>query len=115
MDPSSIADIAIFAAIVLIGPRLLKQSLERAGDGIAQLFVPPDRALGWPHGVQERDEPWAWRPAAASSGPGDRPSDASTLTDAPSMIELVDLPFEQAAVSDALVVRVGAVRTRHRP
>jgi hypothetical protein len=56
--------------------------MSRAGDGMATLFVPPDRSLGWPRGVQEDDEPWGWRPGledpdlpvAVGGAPGDGPS-----------------------------------------
>jgi hypothetical protein len=41
--------------------RFVVTTMGRAGDVMATLFVPPDRALGWPRGVQESDEPWAWR------------------------------------------------------
>jgi hypothetical protein len=31
---------------------------------MASLLVPPDRTLGWQHGVQEKDVEWSWqRPA----------------------------------------------------
>ncbi|MBA2382913.1 MAG: hypothetical protein H0V73_12450 [Chloroflexi bacterium] len=61
MDASRVA---ITLAVLLVGVgvgRFLLFTSGRAGDGIATLFVPPDHALGWPHGVQESDEPWAWR------------------------------------------------------
>jgi hypothetical protein len=45
--------------------RVLAQ-LGVASDLMASLFVPPDRALGWPHGVQKQDTPWSWRPPSAS-------------------------------------------------
>ena len=48
-------------------PARCSRSVGQAADGMATLFVPPDRALGWPRGVQEIDDPWAWqvpRPAA---------------------------------------------------
>lgn len=57
--------------IVLIGlGRFVLTSLDRAEHGFASLFVPPDRSLGWPHGVQESDEPWAWRAPATVEDPG---------------------------------------------
>jgi hypothetical protein len=48
--------------------RLLAQ-LGLASDFLASLFVPPDRTLGWPHGVQEQDTPWTWRLPAAPKDP----------------------------------------------
>jgi hypothetical protein len=63
-------------AILLAGigiSRFVLSTMGRAGDVMAALFVPPDRALGWPHGVQESDEPWGWRrpPSIASERPID--------------------------------------------
>jgi hypothetical protein len=68
-------------AILLVGVglgRFVVSSLGQAGDVMASLFVPPDRALGWPHGVQEGDEPWAWHGSvggAAAQLPIDRGDD----------------------------------------
>jgi hypothetical protein len=42
--------------------RLVLGTLDRAEAGFASLFVPPDRTLGWPRGVQESDAPWGWHP-----------------------------------------------------
>jgi hypothetical protein len=70
--------------------RFVLTTMGRAGDVMATLFVPPDRALGWPRGVQESDEPWAWRrsPALAAERPiepnddgGDGPADPTQFTD----------------------------------
>jgi hypothetical protein len=66
--------------ILLVGigiSRFVVTTMGRAGDVMATLFVPPDRALGWPHGVQESDEPWAWRrpPSVASERPIDPKDD----------------------------------------
>ena len=69
MDPSRFA---VTLAVLLIGiglGRVVIGSAGRAGDAMAALFVPPDRALGWPHGVQESDEPWGWRPGAPAFDP----------------------------------------------
>jgi hypothetical protein len=66
MDPARFAaTLAILLIAIGLG-RLVVASVGPTADGMATLFVPPDRALGWPHGVQESDEPWAWRPAAAA-------------------------------------------------
>jgi hypothetical protein len=65
--------VVIVIAAASVG-RVLSQ-LGLASDLMASLFVPPDRALGWPHGVQEQDTPWTWRlPKASSTSPID-PSD----------------------------------------
>ena len=56
-------------AVLLIGvglARFIFSTMGRACDVMASLFVPPDQALGWPHGVQESDEPWGWRGSAAA-------------------------------------------------
>jgi hypothetical protein len=67
-------------AVLLIGigiSRFVLSTMGRAGDVMASLFVPPDRALGWPRGVQESDEPWGWRRPSAGglSRPGDTGAD----------------------------------------
>jgi len=110
MDTPNLLIPAVLALLLIFVPRLVLQSVGRASEGIAQLFVPPDRALGWPRGVQESDEPWAWRePAVGLAGePG------TTEPAGPDLVELVDIPFERAAVRDALIVRVHAVRPRRR-
>jgi len=70
--------------------RFVVTTMGRAGDVMATLFVPPDRALGWPRGVQESDEPWAWHrpPSVAAERPiepnddgGDGPGDPTEFTD----------------------------------
>ena len=63
MDP---AIIRILIASVIVTSLLLVgwwaiSDLGRSSDVMASLFVPPDLRLGWPHGVQESDEPWGWR------------------------------------------------------
>lgn len=65
--PSLVTLAAVVAAAVVIVPRLVLESAGRASDGIAQLFVPPDRSLGWPHGVQEGDDPWGWHSASEAA------------------------------------------------
>src|SRR5216110_3112070 len=69
MDPSGLVVIAAVAAAVVVVPRAVLRSVGTAGDVVAQLFVPPDRSFGWPHGVQEIDAPWRWTDAAGSSRP----------------------------------------------
>jgi hypothetical protein len=65
MDLSPIIVVAVILLAAGGTGRVLAQ-LGLASDLMASLFVPPDRALGWPHGVQEQDAPWRWRPPAAS-------------------------------------------------
>jgi hypothetical protein len=61
------------ALIVVTGAGRVLTTLGRASDCMASLFVPPNRSLGWPHGVQEQDAPWSWQ-AAAPSADGDLPA-----------------------------------------
>ena len=77
--------------IVLVGlGRFVLTSLDRAEHGFASLFVPPDRALGWPHGVQEGDEPWAWRkPVAHIEDPGLEPPGGAGQ---PTVVETTAVP-----------------------
>ena len=75
--------VALALVLVAIGLSRFLNTAGRAGDMMAALFVPPDQSLGWPHGVQERDEPWSWRTASRSIGnqgppPDDGPSDIGT-------------------------------------
>jgi hypothetical protein len=65
MDPSTLVAIVLLIAALVLVPRYALEGLGRASDGLAQLFVPPDRTLRWPHGVQESDDPWGWHEAAA--------------------------------------------------
>jgi hypothetical protein len=71
MDAANLAVGGALAIVAFVVGRGLFSSLGTASDCMASLFVPPDRALGWPHGVQERDDPWGWRaaPSASSAGP----------------------------------------------
>ena len=73
MDASRLA---LTFAVLLIGfgiGRFVLTTAGRAGDGMATLFVPPDLTLGWPLGVQESDDPWAWKtpPTKASAAADD--------------------------------------------
>ena len=87
MDASHLSLAAALVTIAVGIGRAASGPLSRAGDGMAALFVPPDRTLGWPHGVQERDEPWRWaatRPLAAAdpgTDPGDPWLDGDPATD----------------------------------
>ena len=63
MDAGQLLQLLVLLAVASVIGQLAITSAARAGDGLAMLFVPPDRGLGWPRGVQESDEPWAWRSA----------------------------------------------------
>ena len=77
MDAGQILQLFVLLAVVSAIGQLVIGSAGRASDGLANLFVPPDRGLGWPRGVQESDEPWGWRTPslataeAAMDDPGD--------------------------------------------
>ena len=59
-----ISTLAIWIALVLgsivLGRRVLG-AIGSSSEVMASPFVPFDGSLGWPRGVQESDEPWAWR------------------------------------------------------
>jgi hypothetical protein len=63
MDAADLTKLFMFAVLGVGLGRFVLTSLDRAESGFASLWVPPDRTLGWPRGVQESDEPWAWRRA----------------------------------------------------
>ncbi len=65
MDSTPIVAV-IVVLIAAFGVGRALTTLGHASDVMASLFVPPDRRLGWPHGVQEQDAPWAWRPPVAA-------------------------------------------------
>ncbi|HLO35607.1 MAG TPA: hypothetical protein VK194_05975, partial [Candidatus Deferrimicrobium sp.] len=69
MDASQLGQIVALVAVATVVARVVMGSVARAGEGMATLFVPPDRTLGWPHGVQEGDEPWGWRGRLRMEGP----------------------------------------------
>lgn len=94
MDLSPIIGVAILLVVAGGLGRLLRQ-LGLASDFLASLFVPPDRALGWPHGVQEQDTPWTWRVPTASTAlrdPGDPTSPVPTQRIAPTIGRGTALP-----------------------
>ena len=62
MDAAHLSELFLFIAVLAGLGRFVIVSLNQAENGFASLFVPPDRALGWPRGVQESDDPWGWRP-----------------------------------------------------
>ena len=62
MDAAHLTQLLALAAFVIVFVRLVLGTLDRAEAGFASLFVPPDRTLGWPRGIQESDAPWGWHP-----------------------------------------------------
>ena len=71
-----LAAVLVVAGFVLASPMFA--SVGQAADGMATLFVPFDRALGWPRGVQESDEPWAWHAPDPASATVDIDGDAGS-------------------------------------
>ncbi|HET9615474.1 MAG TPA: hypothetical protein VFP22_11740 [Candidatus Limnocylindrales bacterium] len=105
MDPPSLfVALAIVAAIVVF-PRLVAAA-GQTSDVIAQLFVPPDRALGWPHGVQEGDDPWGWREVLAPD-----PEPPADEGGSPLIVEVVDA---DSSLGASLTVEVGPVVRSNR-
>jgi hypothetical protein len=86
MDSGQLITLAIISVAIVYGSRAVLGSVGAAGDVVAQLFVPPNLALGWPRGVQESDAPWGWRAPA----PGPDPEEIGGPTDWPGE-GLVDL------------------------
>jgi hypothetical protein len=99
MDASQLPLTFAIAVVAVGATRVVMSSLGRAGDGIATLFVPPDRTLPWPRGVQEGDEPWGWRGAAPTGAappvdPGAGEDDQGTGVDRDvAWTEPLDGPF----------------------
>ena len=62
MDAGQLAQLLTLGACLYLATRFGLGALDRAEAGFASLFVPPDRTLGWPRGVQESDAPWGWQP-----------------------------------------------------
>lgn len=99
--PSLLLLMLMVGAFVFVVPRV-GSAVGATSDLLAQLFVPPDRALPWPHGVQESDEPWAWRPAPLSGWDG--PDDADDGDDEPTIYEIADLLATDVGRPGGLVV-----------
>ena len=99
-----LAQLLTIGALLFIVARFGLHSFEQVEAGFASLFVPPDRTLPWPRGVQESDNPWGWRPAAH----GD--DDSAPEVDLPS----ADLDAIVAAAGSAVVGHSHYVAPPHR-
>jgi hypothetical protein len=99
--PNLLLAMIVVGLLLVVAPRVAVAA--GPGEIVAQLFVPPDRSLGWPHGVQESDEPWGWHPGAPEGG-SEEPDDAEPRI-AFDLVDVVDLPWS----GDALVVEVRPV------
>ena len=108
MHAAQLSQLIAITVLVLAFGRFVVRSLDRAEHGFASLFVPPDRTLGWPHGIQESDEPWAWR-AGADAHPtrSDSPDDAPDRPGDPTLAE------PAGAREGALIVPVAPVAPIH--
>jgi hypothetical protein len=89
LDPPSLFVGIAIVAVCFVVPRLMV-SAGQAGDLFAQLFVPPDRALGWPRGVQEGDDPWGWHETAERPSPPPDDDVGRTIVDLADWAEIVD-------------------------
>jgi hypothetical protein len=106
---------ALTFAVLMIGigiGRFVLSTAGRAGEGMATLFVPPDRTLGWPRGIQESDEPWACRERAAATRPPD-PDDGGRAEGPPGDLPTLIEPRHGGYVVP--VARVAPVHHRVRP
>ena len=110
MDAPNLLFSLVIVLVLILTPRLLLSSVGAAGDIVAALFVPPDQSLGWPHGVQESDDPWGWHGSVEPGSGPDRGSDPGD--DLPTIVELIDLPPDRA-VRGSLVVPVRPVHRFH--
>jgi hypothetical protein len=106
MDAPNLLLPMIIVGLFFVVPRLAI-SAGRAGDVVAQLFVPPNRGLGWPHGVQESDEPWGWHVGPTGGGPDDPGSEPDEAV----LLELVDVvDLDASERRDARPIEVHRVR-----
>ena len=73
MDLATLVAWVIIGTVGLLAVRPVASSLGRSSAVMGSLFVPYDRSLPWPVGVQETDEPWAWRDPAVLEAVTTRP------------------------------------------
>jgi hypothetical protein len=78
MDAAQLTQLITIGALLFLSMRFALRSLDRAEAGFASLFVPPDRTLPWPRGVQESDSPWGWNPPIPTIEPDDGEREATT-------------------------------------
>jgi hypothetical protein len=79
MDAVPLTQLFATGALLFLVVRFALHSLSQAEAGFASLFVPPDRTLPWPRGVQESDAPWGWRPPIETDNAVERDLDASAV------------------------------------
>jgi hypothetical protein len=78
MDAALLTQVVTIGALFVLGMRYAVRTLGHAEAGFASLFVPPDRTLPWPRGVQESDSPWGWRTTPDGDDPPERDVDGLT-------------------------------------
>ena len=105
MDAGQLVQLFTLIAVAIGLGWFALTSAGRAGDGIAALFVPPNRTLGWPDGVQESDEPWGWR-----SGPRPTMAPPTSAGDDDGGGGFGDEPTPIGPGRGALIVPVAPVR-----
>jgi len=88
VDAAHLTQLFAVGAVAIAIMRYLLTTLDRAEAGFASLFVPPDRTLGWPRGVQESDAPWGWRPPLET-----------IEADEPSGLADLDVPIERLVIT----------------
>ena len=102
MDGPSLLPLMVMVGAFLFAVPRVASAIGATSDLLAQLFVPPDRALPWPHGVQESDEPWGWRSGPAAGRPG--PPDDDDRDETPTLFDIVDVPSATGPARGGLVV-----------
>lgn len=110
MDAAHLSELFLFVAILAGFARFLIVSLNQAESGFASLFVPPDRNLGWPRGVQEGDAPWGWRPRSTEVFASPDLPDVETMRSTPA-----DWMVYRAGSFVIPVRRVAPIRLELRP
>jgi hypothetical protein len=81
MDTAQVFQLVTIGACIYVAARTAIRPLDQAEAVFASLFVPPDRTLGWPRGVQESDAPWGWRPPIDAIAAD--PTDPTPIADLP--------------------------------
>jgi hypothetical protein len=118
MDPYQLGEAFAVVAIAVVVVRGVLPPVGAAGDMLAGLFAPYDGSLGWPHGVQEGDEPWGWRPGRPPEpevfdGPDALNDDLGGRSRGPGPLEAALAPRSGTLVVP--VARVTRVRLGPRP
>ncbi|HET7030947.1 MAG TPA: hypothetical protein VFI34_10585 [Candidatus Limnocylindrales bacterium] len=116
MDATQLIELFAIGATLTVTIRSAVRTLDHAESGFASLFVPPDRTLPWPRGVQESDSPWGWHPPIRSADDGDglldlRSEDSASAWSGPAAIG----PETGHSRYEARPIRVDPIRFRTLP